>query len=148
VAGHGTERTSTSERPPSRAIVDTLIFGSFLCLLSSFLSPIALDTRHNVATTRQPYAPFSSPFRPPFVHLQSYYTFRITGTPEVAANTHLSFPFSLACLSVLGSRPVEPLSTRSRPGISFPSRFPLSLFPYCLFHASWRSPMITKKSSG
>jgi hypothetical protein len=42
-----------------------------------------------------------------------------TSTPS------LSFHLSLACLLVLSDRPVEPLSTRSRPRASFPSRFPL-----------------------
>jgi hypothetical protein len=41
----------------------------------------------------------------------------------------LSSHLSLACLSVIGDRPVEPLSTQSRPRISFsfPSRFPFPL---------------------
>ena len=126
-----------------------------ICLLSSFLSPLA---QHNTDTTltRCHHAAavrslFLSPFRPPFVHLQSHYTvhfpslapplldialmFIQTALPLVEGAfdaIHLILSFDslcshlwLACLSVLGDRPVEPLSTRSRPRIFFPSRFHL-----------------------
>ena len=61
-AGLGTERTSASERPPSHAVVDILFFSGFCrrsyCLTLDTTHPSNRDTRHNVATTRQPYAPF------------------------------------------------------------------------------------------
>ena len=61
----------------------SLFSGTFFCRRSYSIAsrstqhPPSRDTRHNVAATRQPNAPFSSPYRPSFVHLQP---FRITGT--------------------------------------------------------------------
>ena len=61
----------------------SLFSGTFFCRRSYSITsrstqhPPSRDTRHNVAATRQPNAPFSSPYRPSFVHLQP---FRITGT--------------------------------------------------------------------
>ena len=61
-AGLGTEQTSVSERPPSHAVVDILFLSGFCrhsyCLALDTTHPSNRDTRQNVATTRQPYAPF------------------------------------------------------------------------------------------
>jgi hypothetical protein len=61
-AGLGTERTSASERPPSHAVVDILFLSGFCrhshCLAVDKTHPSNRDTRHNVAITLQPYAPF------------------------------------------------------------------------------------------
>ena len=68
ISRNASERTSASERPPSRAVIDILFFScsslfSVLrrrsyCLALDTTHPSSRDTRHNVATTRQPYAPY------------------------------------------------------------------------------------------
>ncbi|KAI0274191.1 hypothetical protein BGY98DRAFT_936048 [Russula aff. rugulosa BPL654] len=108
--GPGTERTSASERPPSRVVVDI----SFLLFFSLFLPPRA---RHKTQRRHHAAAP------PPRL-------------PTLDTRT--------SCLSVLGDRPVEPLSTRSQPRISFPFVFPsLSLFPYLDDSSTLAAPILS-----
>jgi hypothetical protein len=134
-----TERTF----PPSRAVVD--IF-SFLCLLSSFLLPRARhntdtthpssrDTRHNVATTRQPYAPFLYPFRPPFVHLRSHYRVHFSSLAPPLLD--------IALMSFLSSLASVPFSSRRSSGGTAVDMIPaenilsLSLSPPSLSSLKW-----------
>ncbi|KAI0275821.1 hypothetical protein BGY98DRAFT_990037, partial [Russula aff. rugulosa BPL654] len=65
-AGLGLERNGLPRRSARRHV---LLISSF-SFSSRCSYRVALDTRHNVATTRQPYAPFSSYFRPLCSHLR------------------------------------------------------------------------------
>jgi hypothetical protein len=137
--GLGVERNGLPRRS-ARRHVPLLIYCSF-----SFFSPDpsfavvpiasrstqhppSRDTRHNVAATRQPYAPFSSPYRPSFVHLQP---FRITGT--IKRPSHSSRKHSIH----LHMHPYTffPLISRQSSGgtafqtISAENIFSLSFFP-------------------